>query len=179
MKADQDLALLDDILASWRDVIGDDFQGYRNHCVRMVHFCLAMKDCEPAEKQKLIIAAAFHDIGIWTDNTLDYLPPSVVPAMDYLEEKGLQSWQEEISLMITEHHKLTAWNEDRYPLVELFRKGDLVDFSLGLFRFGIPKQTIKQLKKQYPNAGFHKRLMQLGSRWLIKHPLNPLPMMKR
>lgn len=179
MKAEHDLALLDDILSSWRDVIGDDFQGYRNHCFRMVHCCLALKACSSVEKQKIMIAAAFHDIGIWTDNTLDYLPPSLVPAKAYLEEKGLQSWQEEISLMITEHHKLTAWNDDRYPLVELFRKGDLVDFSLGLVRFGLPKKKLRQFKKDYPNAGFHKRLLQLGSSWLIKHPLNPLPMMKR
>ena len=32
------------------------------------------------------VAVAFHDLGIWTDNTLDYLPPSVNRAKTYLAE---------------------------------------------------------------------------------------------
>ena len=106
---EQRLTLLDDILNDWREVIGEDFDGYRNHCQRMVHCCLALRDCSEVERQKLMIAAAFHDIGIWTAHTLDYLPPSVTPAMAYLKDKGLEAWSEEIRLMITEHHKLSPW----------------------------------------------------------------------
>lgn len=176
---DTRLTLLDDILADWREVIGDDFEGYRNHCQRMVNCCLVLRDCSEVERQKLMIAAAFHDIGIWTENTLDYLPPSVIPAMQYLKDKGLEAWSEEITLMITEHHKLSVYEDDRFPLVELFRQGDLVDFSLGLVRFGLPNRFLRALKREFPNAGFHKRLLQLAARWFIKHPLNPAPMMKR
>jgi hypothetical protein len=176
---DTRLTLLDSILDDWREVIGDDFEGYRNHCRRMVSCCLALQDCDDVARQKLMIAAAFHDIGIWTDNTLDYLPPSVTPAMAYLKDKGIEAWSEEISLMITEHHKLSAFDDPRYPLVELFRKGDLVDFSLGLVRFGLPRAFLKELRRTWPNAGFHKRLLQLASHWFVRHPLNPAPMMKR
>jgi hypothetical protein len=179
MTIETDLALLDDILMPWRDIIGDDFHGYRNHCCRMVNCCLALQECDKETKNKLMIAAAFHDIGIWTEKTLDYLPPSVTPALAYLQENDLQQWTEEITLMIAEHHKLSEYSNQEYPLVELFRKGDLVDFSLGMIRFGLPKAFIRELKKTYPNAGFHRRLMKLGGLWLIRHPLNPLPMMKR
>lgn len=173
------LSLLDDILEDWRDVIGDDFDGYRNHCRRMVNCCLALADCDDVARQKLMIAAAFHDIGIWTAGTMDYLPPSLTPAMSYLDEKGLDAWRDEIALMITEHHKLSVFADARYPLVELFRKGDLVDFSLGLIRFGLPRRFVRELRRTWPNAGFHKRLLQLASRWFVRHPLNPAPMMKR
>ena len=30
----------------------------------------------------------------------------------------------------------------------------------------------------FPNAGFHKRLVQLELGWLTRHPLNPLPVFK-
>lgn len=171
-------ALIDQILAEWRDVIGADYDAYRNHVQRMVAVCCALLACDAEAQEKLAIAGAFHDIGIWTENTLDYLDPSVVPARDYLQKRGLSQWEHEISLMITEHHRVRPVADKRFPLVELFRQGDLVDFSLGLFRFGLPKSTLAELKSSYPNVGFHKRLMQLGWRWFLRHPLNPLPMFK-
>lgn len=172
------LDLIDEILAEWKETIGADFDGYRNHVQRMVRCCLALHECSDDERQKIMIAGCFHDIGIWTAHTLAYLEPSVPPAMAYLQEQGLEDWSEEVGLLITEHHKLHAYTDARFPLVEVFRQGDLVDFSLGLFRFGLPKPFIKKLKQEFPNAGFHKTLLRLASRWFVKHPLNPAPMMK-
>jgi hypothetical protein len=177
------LPLLNDILSDWEALIGDDFQGYKNHVQRMVLCCFALSDLANTElsdkdKEKIIIAGAFHDIGIWVENTLDYLPPSLPPAREYLKKRGLEAWTTEIELMITEHHKFKAYKNPDYPLVELFRKGDLVDFSLGAVRFGLDKQEIKQLKAKIPNAGFHKGLLKKVAKWFIKHPLNPAPMMK-
>ena len=96
---------IDQILSSWQDLIGSDFAGYRNHVVRMATFCLMLKECTLEEQQKIEIAACFHDIGIWTENTLDYLEPSIPPAKEYLKENGLTDWEEEITLMILYHHK--------------------------------------------------------------------------
>jgi len=139
--------LLDEILADWKNTIGDDFQGYRNHVHRMILCCFALKDLaneelSEEEKEKIIIAGAFHDIGIWIDNTLDYLPPSIPPARKYLKNRRLESWSTEIESMINEHHKIREYKDTNYPLVELFRKGDLVDFSLGMIKFGLPKRDI-------------------------------------
>jgi hypothetical protein len=170
--------LLDDILGEWRPLIGPDYAGYRNHVCRMLNFCLALHDCGPEETEKLTIAGAFHDIGLWTAKTLDYLPPSLPPARDYLAQRGLQAWITEIELMITEHHKLRRYTNPAYPLVEVFRKGDLVDFSLGAVRFGLPSDFIREVKAAFPNKGFHANLARLGAKWFVKHPLNPAPMMK-
>jgi len=178
MKIEQQLPLLESLLLEWKEVIGEDYEGYHHHVYRMVHCCFALKVCTDEEKQKIMIAAVFHDVGIWIDKTIDYIEPSVVPAMAYLTANKQDAWGEEVSLMIREHHKIRAVEDDRYPLVELFRQGDLVDFSLGSIRFGLDKAFIDELKTVFPNAGFHKGLLQKALRWFAKHPLNPAPMMK-
>ena len=170
--------LLDDILDSYRGVIGDDFAGYRNHVYRMVNFCLALCEMSDEETEKVVIAGCFHDIGIWTGDTFDYLPPSIVAANEYLDRKGLDVWTVEIGQMIDQHHKLHAVGDGAGRLVEVFRKGDLVDFSLGLVKCGVSRDTIRAVKAEFPNAGFHKNLVKLAGRWICRHPLNPVPVLK-
>lgn len=172
------LGLLETILAQWKDAIGKDFDAYRNHVYRMIHFCLALRACGDEDKQKIIIAGAFHDIGIWSDSTIDYLPPSCERARQYLREHKLEDWIPEVVLMIDEHHKLRAYRDARYPLVEVFRKADLVDVSLGVVKFGIPSEVVAEIKAAFPNRGFHKRLMGIAREWFAKHPLSPPPFYK-
>lgn len=178
MKIKENIPLLEDIFSEWKDVIGGEYQGYRNHVYRMIHFCLALRDCTDDEREKIIIAGAFHDIGIWIKDTVDYIPPSLPPAIDYLKKRKLEDWSTEIELMITEHHKIREYKNSEYPLVEIFRQGDLVDFSFGLFKFGLSKEHINQVKASFPNKGFHKNLGKRAAKWFVKHPLNPAPMMK-
>ncbi len=178
MKIEENIPLLEDIFSEWKDIIGSEYQGYRNHVYRMVHFCLVLRECNDKEREKIIIAGAFHDIGIWIKDTIDYIPPSLPPAMEYLKRRSLVAWSTEIELMITEHHKIREYKDTTHPLVETFRKGDLVDFSLGLFKFGIPKTYINSVKEKYPNAGFHKNLAKRAGKWFLRHPLNPAPMIK-
>jgi hypothetical protein len=175
---EQRIPLLEDILSQWETKIGADYTAYRNHVYRMVHFCFALRDCTDEERQKVIIAGCFHDIGIWSDGTVDYLPPSVVRAREYLQKNGLEQWSPEVELMIDMHHKLRKYQDSRYPLVEAFRKADLVDVSLGVVTFGVPRAYIRSVKEQFPNAGFHKRLTRLAAEWFSSHPLSPPPFFK-
>lgn len=169
---------LEAILNPWRETIGPDYSGYRNHVYRMLHFCFHLSPPDDVSREKLIIAGAFHDLGIWSAGTLDYLDPSVLLAQDYLKARSLDSWCEEIGLMISMHHKIRPIRASRFPLVELFRQGDLVDFSLGWVKFGIPGSYIDTVKRAFPNAGFHKRLKTLAWSRMKSHPANPFPMMK-
>ena len=41
----------------------------------MVNFCIAFVGRSDIEK--IAVAAAFHDLGIWTNKTFDYIPPSI------------------------------------------------------------------------------------------------------
>lgn len=173
-----DIENIDNILAPWKHLIGEDYQGYRNHVIRMATFCLLLEPCTAEEQKKIEIAACFHDIGIWTEQTLDYLPPSVLPANAYLKAHGLVDWTLEITQMILEHHKIRTVENGVSPLTELFRKGDLVDFSRGVFKFGLNKSTVSAVMDTFPNAGFHSMLVKRCAKWFVKHPLKPMPMMK-
>ena len=179
MKVERDLQLVEDILGSFKSVIGRDFDAYRNHVYRVINLCFSLADFSPTDKEKIQIAGCFHDIGIWTAGSLDYLPPSETEATRYLEGTGRGGWVAEVSEMIEMHHRVRSCKDSTFVLVEPFRRADIADFSLGIVSMGIPKKLIGELKTVFPNAGFHLRLVQLGSCWFLRHPFNPLPMFRR
>lgn len=176
MEIEKNIPLAEKILGEWKNEIGRDYEGYKNHVYRMIHFCFARNDFKAEVREKIIIAGCFHDLGIWSDDTFDYLPPSIALAKNYLQQNDLGHWADEISLMIGEHHKIGKFADNQ--IVEVFRKGDLVDFSLGFVKCGLPKTYIKNVKKHFPNAGFHRCLIRVSSRWFLKHPLDPVPVLK-
>lgn len=166
-------------MQEYQTIIDRDYQGYLNHCKRVAACCLILsQDSREDTIRKIAIAVAFHDIGIWISKTIDYLEPSVKVMLSYLTLHRLLDWQIEITLMITEHHKLTRTKCSEYPLVEYFRQADYADFSLGLLRSNIPRSEFKKLTSQYPNAGFHKTLVYLGLKRFLQKPWSPLAMFK-
>jgi hypothetical protein len=143
-----------------------------------VNLCTALSTGDSEQIQKIAIAAAFHDMGIWTDGTFDYLQPSIRLAGAYLARSGRAEWTPEITAMILEHHKISAYKGDPNWLVESFRRADWVDVSRGLRSFGLSRSLLREIFSTWPNAGFHKRLVQLSLKRLRTHPWNPLPMMR-
>jgi hypothetical protein len=179
MNIEHDLPLVDEILATFKNTIAGDFAAYRNHVYRVINLCYSLGAFSATDKEKIQIAACFHDIGIWTEGTLDYLPPSESAAARYLAENGKQAWVAEITEMIGMHHRIRSCADSAFPLVEPFRRADIADFSLGIVPMGIARALIGQVKAAFPNNGFHTRLVQLGSHWFLRNPLNPLPMFRR
>ena len=80
--------------------------------------------------------------------------------------------------MIVDHHKITHSHAKPQSLVESFRRADWIDVTRGLRRFGLPRKFIAAVDAAWPNAGFHRRLVQLTIDRFLKHPLTPLPMVK-
>ena len=68
--------------------------------------------------EKIATAAVFHDLGIWTDRTFDYLAPSIALAREHLAAHAREDWIAEISTMIAEHHKITTSIANPNSLVE-------------------------------------------------------------
>lgn len=170
---------IDSMLDRYSSLIGRDYGRYKNHVYRVFLNCLLL-DGKPGNEEKYAIAAAFHDIGIWTDNTLDYLQPSIARAKEYLKEAGRTEWIEEISLMIDMHHKWSKYQGKCEETVEAFRKADWIDVSLGLITFGVDRQATEANRKKYPNSGFHQFLIAATAKALLNNPLrNPLPMFKK
>jgi hypothetical protein len=173
-----EIATLDELLDAHAAALGKDFMAYRNHTYRVVNLCAALSSREPEQIEKMAIAAAFHDLGIWTEGTFDYLPPSIRLVAAHLAHSGRAGWASEITEMILEHHKISAYRGDPRWLVEPFRRADWVDVSRGLRRFGLPRSLLREIFATWPNAGFHRLLVRLELKRLRTHPWNPLPMVK-
>ena len=173
-----EIATLDELLHAHASVLGCDFMAYRNHTYRVVNLCVAQSSADPEQLEKMAIAAAFHDLGIWTDGTFDYLSPSVKLASAYLVQSGRAECAPEISEMILEHHKISRYRGNPNWLVEPFRRSDWIDVSRGLLTFGLSRGFLREIFSTWPSEGFHNRLVQLELTRLRTHPWNPLPMMR-
>lgn len=170
--------IIDQLLQRFAPQLADDFERYRNHVQRVYSFCRLL-DADAESQGLYAIAAVFHDIGIWTEHTFDYLDPSLAQVQAYLRESGCETWSEEISNMIYWHHKMSRYRGAHEKTVETFRKADWIDVSLGFMRFGLKKQAIGFIQNQFPNKGFHRFLVKQTLRNLLRQPWNPLPMFKR
>lgn len=171
--------LVDKIIEGHNKHLKADLPGYRNHATRMLNFChLLNPQLNSEQSKKLELAAAFHDLGLWTHDRLDYLDPSVELCMQYLEQEGMAHWQQEIAVIIDMHHYIKTYKGKYQQLAELFRRADLLDVSLGLVNFGLNRGIIRQVKREIPNAGFHRTLGRYTGRQLLRNPINPLPMVR-
>jgi hypothetical protein len=173
----KEIATLDELLEAHAAELGRDFTAYRNHTYRVVNLCVALSSDDPGQLQKMAIAAAFHDLGIWTDGTFDYLQPSIRLASAHLAHTGREEWVPEITEMILQHHKISAWKGRPDWLVEPFRRADWIDVTR-LRTFGLPRSLLKEIFAAWPGAGFHRKLVQLELGRLRTHPWSPLPMVR-
>ena len=166
------------VLERYKSSLKNDFDAYNNHCNRVFNYCVLL-DSELTHHPKYAIAVIFHDLGIWTENTFDYLDASKELAKNHLKTIGKENWTEEVLLMIDMHHKRSPYKGKFAETVEVFRKADWIDVSLGMINHGIPRSKIKEINKQFPNAGFHKFLAKKTLQRLVTNPFNPLPMFKK
>lgn len=168
---------IESILSAYASYIAGDLDKYRNHVYRVYLHCQLL-DTNTFNHKIYAIAAAFHDIGIWTDHTIDYLDPSIAQAMDYLHNRGEQALQSQVATMIYWHHKTSAYKGPFALTTETFRRADWTDVSLGLFAFGMDRKLLRPIRREFPNKGFHVFLTGKLLVNFFKHPTKPLPMFK-
>ncbi len=169
---------LDALIDHHAEALGADRTAYRNHTYRVLNFCVALSTDDAESIEKIAVAVVFHDLGIWTHGTFDYLDPSEALARAHIDGTGHADWADEVGAMVREHHKITRYTQAPSALVEAFRKADWVDVTHGLIRCGLPRSFLREVFAAFPNAGFHKRLVQLATRRLLTHPWSPMPMMR-
>lgn len=173
-----EMPVIDAILGSHAADLGDDLELYRHHAYRVANLCLAQLPQSGEAVEKVAIAAAFHDLGIWTDRTFDYLRPSADLARTYLTQSGRPGWIAEITAAIFAHHKVTPSSGHDGWLVEPFRRADWMDVTMGVRTFGLPHRLLKATVARWPRTGFHRRLVQLALRRMLTHPWSPFPMVR-
>ncbi|MCE9499635.1 MAG: hypothetical protein K8R21_03915 [Leptospira sp.] len=166
---------IDSILNTHKDSLGTSYDFYRNHVYRIYN--LAKSHFSAADSDILKIACAFHDIGIWTHKTFDYLEPSKDLSVEYCKNKAIDSESaKKIAEMITGHHKITKNRSSESA--EIFRQADLSDLSFGFIGLKSGKDFRKELNRQFPNKGFHLALVKLFLKQVATHPMKPLPMFR-
>lgn len=165
------------ILDSYAAVLGGQARGYRNHVYRTLNYYAKLSGTDDVP-DCVMIGAAFHDVGIWTDRTFDYIEPSLARARSYLSQLGLSDLEPEVVALIGHHHKLRAYTRAHAKHVESYRRADLIDVSLGAIRFGLPRSFVGLVKAAFPNAGFHPYLCRVALRHFVRRPWRPLPMLR-
>ena len=174
-------ALIDEVLDRYRQPLGAHYPRYRGHVYRMYHYTrhlITRSGGDPKEQDTaLAVAAAFHDLRFATDQTLDYLPPSIEAAAKHLDALGLSDLEPSVSRLIGFHHKLTPYRAEDAELVEPFRRADLVDL-FGVPGVGVPFALRREAQAVYPKCGFRGfvcRTLLLGA---LRQPWRPLPMLR-
>lgn len=95
--------------------IGEDYEPYKNHCLRVLAFTkyfLAQDNItlEPRAYNIIAMALAYHDIALWTDGALDYLDPSVSQMKKRVTEEMQRNHQQEGDDAIINMPKVLDWS---------------------------------------------------------------------
>ncbi|HSW11323.1 MAG TPA: hypothetical protein VLI06_00700 [Solimonas sp.] len=170
--------VLDELLQAHAAALGADATAYRNHCLRVLNYYCWLRTPDEDELRHAAVALAFHDLGIWTDGTFDYLAPSARRMRDWVAAQAPDLDADLIEAMILQHHKITPWRGERREAVEALRRADWIDVLLGMAGYGVSRQFRREVMAALPDAGFHWRLVQLSSRRLLTRPWSPMPMMR-
>ena len=165
-------AVVDSVLETFRDALGSDATPYRNHVYRGLSYQRKLLRINTIPDD-IALAWALHDIGVWT-SSWDYIAPSL-DQVDALAPRYDIGDVDRVRQMVQWHHKLRPCQDD---WVETFRLADRIDVTRGLLRGGLTRSAIRQIEREFPNAGFHALLIRTGLRWATKHPLRPMPMMR-
>ena len=153
---------VEELLSRYRDVIGEDFPGYRNHVYRTVTYAMHFLEQDHNAAQAVETAMAYHDIGLWTDHELAYLEPSEAVA---LADNETFAWQLDPDLLqgiIHWHHKVFRYRGPHERIIEACRKADWIDATKGFVRKGMPRKYIAKVEAAFPNHGFHQSLLRLA-----------------
>lgn len=163
IKVIQHSDVIEEHLNKYKDVIGADFDGYRNHIYRVLTYATHFLDTELKNIDVIGTALVYHDIGLWTAGTLAYLEPGVKLART--RSQAGKYTQEQLDLqdsIITNHHKI--WPVQNAREVEAVSLADWIDATNGVFNKGMPTKHIAVVKVAIPTAGFYKTLAEFGPR---------------
>jgi hypothetical protein len=170
--------LIDEVLQAFAPALGTGGPAYRGHVYRVYNLARCLLGSARRDDE-LAVASAFHDLGIWSDGTFDYLGPSLLRANDYVRERRPGVSADLVAALIGNHHLLFRVRHGAEPeTVEAFRRADLVDVSGAWYRAGLDRGFLRELGSVFPYLGFHGVLARAAGAWFVRHPLRPLPMVR-
>jgi hypothetical protein len=59
------------------------------------------------------------------------------------------------------------------------RRADWCDVSFAVLRFGLPQSFVGEVRQTFPLGAFYPgHVFKVIGNWMIRHPLNPAPIMR-
>jgi hypothetical protein len=158
-------SVIEEHLSRYKDLLGKDYEGYRNHLYRVLSFSLHFLRGDETYRDVIAAALVYHDIALWTDRTNAYIEPSRARARQDLKDIFLNEMPL-IEEIIEWHHKVTRFRGEHADVVNAVRKADWVDFTFGIVHYGLPRRHIATVRDAITEAGFHDTLNEfaLGKR---------------
>jgi len=160
------------ILGRYVDALGAEGELYKNHVYRGLNLQLKIGHLEVSDE--LAVAWATHDLGLWTERTLDYLEPSARLAEELGREFGVEQTRR-LRQMVEYHHCLRPLHD---PVVESFRLADRADAWPKRWKATLSLEEIDQVVRAFPYCGFHMFLGRSALRYALLHPWRPVPMFR-
>jgi hypothetical protein len=170
--------VIEEVLDAWSPSLARARAAYGGHVYRVFNYARRLFG-SASHDDDFAVASAYHDLGIWSDRTFDYLAPSSARAADYLRARGPGASPRLVAEVIENHHSLRRVRSGTAPLVaEAFRRADYVDLSRGWLRAGMDRAFVREVSVTFPYRGFHGLLSRAAFAWSLRHPLRPLPMLR-
>ncbi len=155
-------ARVEALLKPYRDLLGDDYDGYRNHVYRTITYAMYFLQDAPDYEPLVETAFVYHDLGLWTDRALAYLEPSEALARADNDKYGWGLPTDALTGAIHWHHKVFRYRGPHEQVIEACRKADWIDATQGWLRKGINGVSIKRVEAAFPNCGFHRSLLRMA-----------------
>src|SRR5688500_4111000 len=76
--------VIETILEKWQSKLGDDVDAYRGHAYRVLNIALELEPFDERTRDLVAIAIAYHDLGVWACDTMDYIHASAEIAADFV-----------------------------------------------------------------------------------------------
>ena len=153
---------IEDLLATYKTIIGSDLPAYRNHIYRVLTYSLHILHNDETYLPLIATALVYHDIGLWTDHTLAYLEPSSHRAVEGTKNSFLPEEVQLIQDIVYYHHKITPFEGPRAEVVNAVRRADWIDATQGVVHQGMPKANINKVYEMLPPIGFYECLQGFG-----------------
>lgn len=154
--------LIDDIFNFWEKELGEYYQTYKNHVLRVFNYIHFLSNPCGEFNNKLIIAICHQRIGHWFDKeNKDCLNSSLKALSMYLKEKNLYFYYSDISKMISDCYSFYKVNKNDNLSTQVIKKAFTIDFSYNQISH-IPKDYYLAVNNLFPYLNFHSFIINLS-----------------
>jgi len=149
-------------LGELRTLVGAADGAIERHSVRVFVLAeeLARRAGHTYDRELMMCAALLHDAGLYVTGEAAYVTDGRRLAERLLGQRGWPPARVTLCADAVEHHHELVPQWWRGVEVELIRRGDLVEVTYGLVRFGVPRATIRELAARVPRDGFVREVVR-------------------